>query len=273
MPDDRRDAESEIRWNELDRIVAAALADFAACADPAALENSKARYLGKAGALTDQLKALGKLDAAQRPAAGARINEAKATLEAALARAREALADIATRGATRRRCARRFAARARHGRRHTAPRHAHARAHRSAVPLARLRGRRRSRDRGRLPQFHGAQHAGEPSGALDARHVLRRGRLRAAHAHVERAGAVHGNARAADQDHRAGPRLPRRQRRDALADVPSGRGAVDRRGRLVRRSQGRVHRVPAQLLRARRSQGALPPVVLSRSPNPRPRST
>ena len=31
---------------ELDRIVASALADFASCADPAALENSKARYLG-----------------------------------------------------------------------------------------------------------------------------------------------------------------------------------------------------------------------------------
>ena len=79
--------------DELDRIVAAALADFAACNDPAALENSKARYLGKAGALTELLKSLGKLDAAERPAAGARINEAKATLEAALADRREALAD------------------------------------------------------------------------------------------------------------------------------------------------------------------------------------
>jgi hypothetical protein len=78
---------------ELDRIVAAALADFAACADPAALENSKAKYLGKAGALTDLLKSLGKLDALARPAAGAKINEAKAKLEAALAARRAALAD------------------------------------------------------------------------------------------------------------------------------------------------------------------------------------
>ncbi len=77
----------------LDRIVSAALAEFAACADPAALENSKARYLGKAGALTEQLKALGKLAATERPAAGARINEAKAALEAALVERREALAD------------------------------------------------------------------------------------------------------------------------------------------------------------------------------------
>ena len=79
--------------NELDRLIADALADFAGCSDAAALENSKARYLGKSGALTDLLKALGKLPAAERPAAGARINEAKAMLEAALAARRGALAE------------------------------------------------------------------------------------------------------------------------------------------------------------------------------------
>ncbi len=79
--------------DELEGIVAAALADLAACADPAALENSKAKYLGKSGALTDLLKSLGRLPAAERPAAGARINDAKATLEAALAARREELAD------------------------------------------------------------------------------------------------------------------------------------------------------------------------------------
>ena len=73
------------RMDDLDPIVAGALAEFAACGDPAALENAKARFLGKAGALTDLLKALGKLPADERPAAGARINEAKAQLEAALA--------------------------------------------------------------------------------------------------------------------------------------------------------------------------------------------
>lgn len=79
--------------NELDRIVASALAEFAVCADPAALENSKARYLGRSGALTDLLKSLGKLPASERPAAGARINEAKAKLEAALGARRDALAE------------------------------------------------------------------------------------------------------------------------------------------------------------------------------------
>ena len=79
--------------NEIDKIVAAGEADFAAASDPAALENAKAKYLGKAGALTDLLKSLGKLPAVERPAAGAAINAAKVQLEAALARRRDALAD------------------------------------------------------------------------------------------------------------------------------------------------------------------------------------
>ena len=77
----------------LETIVAAALAEFASCNDAAALENAKAKFLGKTGRLTEQLKGLGKLAAAERPAAGARINEAKTTLEQALARRREELAD------------------------------------------------------------------------------------------------------------------------------------------------------------------------------------
>jgi phenylalanyl-tRNA synthetase alpha chain len=79
--------------DELNRIVDAALAEFAVCADASALENAKARYLGKTGVLTEQLKVLGKLPAAERPAAGALINEAKAKLESALSARRAALAD------------------------------------------------------------------------------------------------------------------------------------------------------------------------------------
>jgi phenylalanyl-tRNA synthetase alpha chain len=77
----------------LETIVAAALAEFASCHDAAALENAKAKFLGKTGRLTEQLKGLGKLAAAERPAAGAQINEAKTALEQALARRREELAD------------------------------------------------------------------------------------------------------------------------------------------------------------------------------------
>ncbi len=79
--------------DELDSIVASALAEFGACGDAAALENSKARYLGKSGRLTELLKSLGRLPSAERPAAGARINEAKATLEAALDQRRAEIAD------------------------------------------------------------------------------------------------------------------------------------------------------------------------------------
>jgi phenylalanyl-tRNA synthetase alpha chain len=79
---------------EIDSIVAAALAEFAGCGDAAALENSKARYLGKTGRLTELLKSLSGLPAAERPVAGARINEAKGRLEAALERRRQELADV-----------------------------------------------------------------------------------------------------------------------------------------------------------------------------------
>ena len=80
--------------DDLDSIVDGALADFQACIDPAALENAKAKYLGKAGALTAQLKALGKLPADARAATGARINAAKAKLEGALVARRASIADL-----------------------------------------------------------------------------------------------------------------------------------------------------------------------------------
>ena len=77
----------------LNAIVEAALAEFAGCTDPAGLENAKARYLGKSGALTAQLKSLGQLPAADRAAAGAAINAAKSRLEGALGERRDALAE------------------------------------------------------------------------------------------------------------------------------------------------------------------------------------
>jgi phenylalanyl-tRNA synthetase alpha chain len=79
--------------SDLTTLVATARAEFAACTDAAALENAKARYLGKSGALTELLKGLAKLSAAERPAAGAAINVAKQQLEDALTAQRTALAD------------------------------------------------------------------------------------------------------------------------------------------------------------------------------------
>ena len=79
--------------DDLTPIVDAALQDFQACTDVAALENAKAKYLGKAGVLTAQLKTLGKIPATERAAAGARINAAKAKLEEALVARRQSIAD------------------------------------------------------------------------------------------------------------------------------------------------------------------------------------
>ncbi len=66
---------------ELQHILDEALRCFAETDDATALENAKARYLGKDGSLTGLLKGLGKLDAAERPAAGARINQVKQQLK------------------------------------------------------------------------------------------------------------------------------------------------------------------------------------------------
>ena len=79
--------------DDLKVLVDRARSDFAACADPAALENAKAKYLGKAGAITEHMKALAKLGASERPAAGARINAVKATIEQELEARRAALGD------------------------------------------------------------------------------------------------------------------------------------------------------------------------------------
>lgn len=76
----------------LDQLVQEALEEFRRVKDPDALERAKARYLGRAGILTGLLKTLGRLPPEERPAAGARINQAKQRLEEALARTREALA-------------------------------------------------------------------------------------------------------------------------------------------------------------------------------------
>jgi phenylalanyl-tRNA synthetase alpha chain len=76
---------------ELQQILDQALQQFAAISDEAELEQVKARYLGKEGSLTVLLKGLGNLSAEERPAAGARINQVKQSIEAALLQRRDAL--------------------------------------------------------------------------------------------------------------------------------------------------------------------------------------
>jgi phenylalanyl-tRNA synthetase alpha chain len=68
----------------LSALVEQALADVDSSASLAALDEVRVRLLGKKGLLTEQLKSLGKLSAAERPAAGQRINDAKTSIQAAL---------------------------------------------------------------------------------------------------------------------------------------------------------------------------------------------
>jgi phenylalanyl-tRNA synthetase alpha chain len=79
--------------NDLSALVQEAHADFERAATPADLENAKARYLGKAGLVTEQLKALAKLTPDDKKARGALINAAKTQIEVALNARRDALAD------------------------------------------------------------------------------------------------------------------------------------------------------------------------------------
>jgi len=76
---------------ELKQILTQALQQFSAVDQAEELEQAKAKYLGKEGSLTALLKGLGKLSAEERPVAGARINEVKQQIEAALNARREAI--------------------------------------------------------------------------------------------------------------------------------------------------------------------------------------
>ncbi len=76
---------------ELESLVARALREFGEAPDAPALENVKARYLGKAGELSAFRPSEGSPE--QRKAAGAAYNAAKQRLEAALEARRSELAD------------------------------------------------------------------------------------------------------------------------------------------------------------------------------------
>jgi phenylalanyl-tRNA synthetase alpha chain len=75
----------------LEELEKQALDEVAAAADTAALDAVRVSYLGKKGQLTQQLKQLGALPAAERPAAGQEINRIKARVQQALEERREAL--------------------------------------------------------------------------------------------------------------------------------------------------------------------------------------
>ncbi len=79
--------------NDLEPMVQAAGAAFDAAPTPAELENAKARFLGKAGQLTEAMRGLAALGGDEKKARGAMINLAKQRIEALLQARRDALAE------------------------------------------------------------------------------------------------------------------------------------------------------------------------------------
>lgn len=76
---------------ELQSLTEQALALVEEAGDLAALDQVRVEYLGKKGPITELLKGLGKLSAEERPAAGAKINEAKQQVQDAINVRREAM--------------------------------------------------------------------------------------------------------------------------------------------------------------------------------------
>jgi len=79
--------------SSLEQLVKSAQEDFQAATDSAALENAKAKYLGKTGQITAQMKELGALSPDERRSRGAVINQAKDQIESLLTARRDALAN------------------------------------------------------------------------------------------------------------------------------------------------------------------------------------
>ncbi len=76
---------------DLDTLVLKAQSEIAAASDARALDQVRVQYLGKKGELTQVLKGLGQLSAAERPKMGAAINGAKVKLQEEIAQRRENL--------------------------------------------------------------------------------------------------------------------------------------------------------------------------------------
>lgn len=79
----------------LQQLVQEAIAAINEANDSAALDHVRVGYLGKKGSLTALLKSLGKLEPSERPAAGARINEAKEQVAEVLQDKKNALDEAA----------------------------------------------------------------------------------------------------------------------------------------------------------------------------------
>lgn len=79
--------------NDLNVLVDSAEVAFAQADTPASLENAKALFLGKTGRITELMKGMAALSVEEKKSRGASINLAKQSIEAALTKRRQALAD------------------------------------------------------------------------------------------------------------------------------------------------------------------------------------
>ena len=181
---------------ELDSIVDAARAAFAEAATPADLENAKAQFIGKSGRITELMKGMAALQRRREEDPRRGDQPGQAGDRGGAERAPPGAGRRRTRRPAQGRGAGRLAARppARAGR--PAPGQPDHGAHRADLRQHGLRRGRRPRDRERLAQLHLAEQPAQPSGAVDAGHVLRRhqGRrrhpLQPASAHQPDAGAL-----------------------------------------------------------------------------------
>ena len=82
----------QIKAPDLKALFGRAVIDFGDAKELAALEDAKAKYLGKTGALTEQLKGMASLLPDEKKSRGADVNRSKDATEAALKARRDALA-------------------------------------------------------------------------------------------------------------------------------------------------------------------------------------
>ena len=75
----------------VDQVLESAESAVSRAGDEASLEAVRVQFLGRKGELTALLKSLGRMDAAERPKAGAAINAAKERLQASIADRKKAL--------------------------------------------------------------------------------------------------------------------------------------------------------------------------------------
>ncbi len=81
-----------MKMEDLNNLIELARTAFQAVSTPAALEDAKAKFLGKSGSLTELLRGMAKLSPEEKKVRGAEINKAKQAVEALLNQRREELA-------------------------------------------------------------------------------------------------------------------------------------------------------------------------------------